>query len=98
MVVLLADIQLAPDNRFHAILVRCIHEVHGAEYVAMVGHRHSRHAYLAYMLAKFFNVTGAIQQGIIGVQMKVDELGHGSRLVYLNADSGKVWTAVRFEG
>ena len=37
---------------------------------------------LLHMLAELFDVTGAIQQGIVGVQVQVDELGHGTLLVY----------------
>jgi hypothetical protein len=30
------------------------------------------------VLAEFFDVTSAIEQGVVGVQVQVDELGHGS--------------------
>jgi hypothetical protein len=54
-----------------------IDEVDRAKNVAMVGHGDGRHAQLAYMFAELFDVTSAIEKGIVGVQVQVDELGHG---------------------
>jgi hypothetical protein len=51
--------------------------VDGAKNVAVIGHGHGWHAQLAYMLAEFFDITSAIEQGIVGMQVQVDELGHG---------------------
>jgi hypothetical protein len=81
VVVFLADVKFASNNRFHALLVRRIHEVDRAKNVAVVGHGHGRHTQLAYMLAELFDVTSAIEQGIVSMQMQVDELGHGLSLV-----------------
>jgi len=77
VVIFLADIQFAADDRLYAMLVSRIHEVHRAKNVAVVGHRHRGHAQFLHALAEFFDVTGAVQQGIVGVQVQVDELGHG---------------------
>jgi len=47
----------------------------------MIGHGHGGHAKLLHALAELFDVTSAIKQGIVRVQMQVNELGHGLRLV-----------------
>ena len=78
VIVLFADVQFAPDDRLHPMLVRRIDEMHGAEDVAVIGHGHRGHAEFLHALAELFDVTGAIEQGIVGMQMQVDELGHGS--------------------
>src|SRR5579872_533837 len=41
------------------------------------------------MLAEFFDITGAIQKGVVGVQVQVDELGHGPYLVYRNRNQAQ---------
>ena len=71
--------------------------MHRTKNIAVIGHGDGGHAELLHVLAEFFDVTGAIQQGIVGVQMQVDELGHESILVYRTGNGGKVWRAVRFE-
>ena len=76
MIVFLADVQLAADDGLHTVLVRRIDEVHRAKNIAMVGHGHGGHAQLFHALAKLFHVTGAVKQGVVGVEMQVDKLGH----------------------
>jgi hypothetical protein len=78
VIVLFADVEFASDNRLHAMLVCGIDEMHGAKDIAVIGHCDSGHSQLAHMFAEFFDVTGAVKQGIVGVQVQVDELGHGS--------------------
>src|SRR5215467_9344496 len=78
VIVFLADVEFATDDRLHTLLVGGVHEVNGAKDVAVIRHSNSRHPKLFHVLTKFFNVAGAIQQGIVGVQVQVDELGHGS--------------------
>ena len=58
-------------------LVRRVDEMHRAEDVAMVGHGYGGHAQLFHALDKLFHVTGAIEHGVIGMEVQVDELGHG---------------------
>jgi hypothetical protein len=50
--------------------------MHRAKNVPVVGHGHGRHAQLLHALAKLFDVAGAIKQGVVGMQVQVDELGH----------------------
>ncbi len=78
VVFLFADVKFAADDGLHAMLVRRVDEMHRAENVAVIGHGDGGHAEFVHALAELFDVTGAIEQGIIGVQVQVDELGHGS--------------------
>ena len=78
MVFFFADVEFAADDGLHAVLVRGIDKVHRAKNVAVIGHGDCGHAEFLHALAEFFDVTSAIEQGIVGVQVQVDELGHGS--------------------
>ena len=78
VVVLLADVKLAADDRLDSGLVRRIHEVDRAEDVAVVGHGDRGHAQLFHALDKLFHVAGAVEHGVVGMEMQVNELGHGS--------------------
>ena len=97
VVVFLADVQLATDDRLDArMLVRRVDKMDCAKNVAMVGHGHGGHAQLLHALAEFFDITGAVEQGIVSMQMQVDELRHGfGSLVYRNRDRGKLFVSVR---
>ncbi len=79
MVVFLADIEFAADDRLHARMLGCVDKMDCAKNIAMVGHGHGGHAQLLHALAKLFDITGAVQQGVVRVQVQVDELGHGVR-------------------
>ena len=78
VVVLLADVKLAADDRLHSGLVRGIHEMDCAEDVAVVGHGDRGHAQLFHALDKLFHVAGAVEHGVVGMEVQVNELGHGS--------------------
>ena len=68
VVVFFADVEFAADDRLHArMLMSSIYEVDRAKNVAVIGHRHGRHAQLLHMLAELFHVTGAVKHGIVGV-------------------------------
>ena len=96
MIVLFAYVKFTSDDRFDTMLVGGIHEVHGTKNVAVVRHGYGGHAELTYMFTEFFDVTSAIQKGIVGVQMQVDELGHGSNNSLTHVRRPNLWTAVRF--
>jgi len=81
VIVLLADVKLAAHDRLYPILMRMSDELDRAKNIAVVGHRHSRHAKLVHMLAKSLDIAGAIQQRVVGMQMQVDELGHSKWLI-----------------
>src|SRR5579862_8529267 len=84
VVVLLADVQLAANDGFDAGLVRGIDEMDRAKNVAVVGHGDRRHTHLFDALDKLFDVAGAVEHGVIGMEMQVDELGHELRCSYSN--------------
>ena len=92
-VALLRDVHLAADHRLDALRPRGIVELHGAEEVAVVGHRHRGHLLLRYRVDQLADFAGSIEQRIVGVAMKVYE-----RLIRhsLPAGGGVVGTG-RFE-
>jgi hypothetical protein len=51
--------------------------MHCPKNIPVVSHGHGRHTQLLHVLTQLFDVTSAIEQGIVGVQVQVDELGHG---------------------
>jgi len=53
--------------------------MHGPKDVAVIGHGHRGHAELFGALAEFVHVAGSVEHGIVSVEMKMDELGHGGR-------------------
>ena len=98
VIVLFADVKFAADDRLDAVLVRRVDEMHRAKNIAVVGHGHGGHAQFLYALAELFDVASAVEHGIVGMQVQVDELGHGLVLVYRNGRGGRLWRAVRFRG
>ena len=78
VVVFLADVEFAAHDRLDPGLVRGIHEMHRAKNIAVVGHGHRGHAEFFDALDEFLNVASAVEQGVIAMQMQVDELvlGH----------------------
>ncbi len=61
VIIFLAHVELASDNRLYALVVCRIHKVHRSKDVSVVGHGDGRHAQLFYALAKLFNVAGAVE-------------------------------------
>jgi hypothetical protein len=76
VIVFLTDVEFATDDGLDAILIRGSDEFDGSKNISVVGHGHGGHAHFFYALAKFFDIAGAIQKGVIGMQVQVDELGH----------------------
>ena len=60
-----------------------IDEVHRAENVAVIGHGNGRHAQFFHALDKLFHVAGAVEHGVIGMEMQVNELRHVSSVMIL---------------
>src|SRR5580700_5993375 len=81
VIIFLADVKFAANDRLHAELGGLGDELDGAKNIAVVGHRHSGHAELVHMFAKPLDIAGAIQQGVIGMQVQVNELGHRLQLM-----------------
>jgi hypothetical protein len=42
----------------------------------VIGHGYGGHPKFLHALAQLFDITSAIEQGIVGVQVQVNELGH----------------------
>src|SRR5208282_1332694 len=74
VVVFLANVEFATDDRLDSYLVGGVHEMHRAKDISVVGHGHGGHAQLMHTVDKFFDIAGAVEQGVIAVQMQVDEL------------------------
>ena len=77
VIVFFADVEFAADDGLDAVFVGGVDEMHGAEDISVVGHGDGGHAEFFHALAEFFHVAGAVEQGVIGMQMQMDELGHG---------------------
>ena len=78
MVFLLADVKLAAQNRLDSRLLRVVEEVHGAEDVAVVRHGHGGHVQFLGALAQQLGVACAVQHGVVGMKMKMNEIGRHS--------------------
>ena len=76
VVFFLANVELAPDDWLNSGFVRGIHEMDGAKNIAVIGHRDGGHAQFLHAMDELFHVTGAIEHGVISMEMQVDELGH----------------------
>jgi hypothetical protein len=75
VIVSFADVEFATDDGLYARLIGGIDEMHRAENVSMVGHGDRGHAEFLHAMAKLFDVARAIEHGVIGMEMQVDELG-----------------------
>jgi hypothetical protein len=60
VIVRLADVELAPENRLDSLLLRCIEEVHCPKDVAVIRHRDGLLAYLVDMRHQFVDVASPI--------------------------------------
>ena len=77
MIFRFADVELATKNGFDAFLFGDIEEVHRAVDVAVVGHGDGALAERGHAVHELGKVASAIEEGVLGVQMEVGELGHG---------------------
>ncbi len=67
------QIQFAADDRLDAGLLAFQVEFSRAEHIAVVGDRHRRHILSLGLLDQIIEADGTVQQGILGVKMKVDK-------------------------
>ena len=74
MILFLAHIQLAPENRLQVALLHRIEEVHRAIDIAVVRDRRSLLPDLLQMLRQLVDIASPIQQRIIRMKMKVGKL------------------------
>ena len=73
MVVLLADVELATQDRLDARFFGGVDERHRAEDVAVIGHGDRRHLQFFDAFDQALDLAGAVEHGVIGVQMQMDE-------------------------
>src|SRR5271163_1667476 len=73
VVVVLADVKLAAEDGFDALLLHGVEEVDCAVDVAVVGHGGGGLADFAEVPGEFVYVAGAVKEGVIGVEMKMGE-------------------------
>ena len=66
-------VRLHPDDRLDPRGLRLLVELVGAEHVAVVGHRHRGHADLGGALGQRLEAGGAVEHGVLGVDVQVDE-------------------------
>jgi hypothetical protein len=74
--VALGDVRFDAEDRFDPRLARQVVELDGAEHVAMVGQRHSRHARRGRGADDLVEAVGAVQQAVLAVKVEVDEVCH----------------------
>ena len=58
-------------------LARLVVEDDRREHVAVLGDRHRRHLQLHRLVEQLLDPAGAVEQRVLGVQMEMDEVGHG---------------------
>ncbi len=74
---LLRDVDLAADDRVDALGFGRVVELHRAEEVAVVGHGDGGHLLLDHEVHQLGDFAGAVEQGVVGVAVQVDEGGVG---------------------
>ena len=81
MVLLGADVELTPQDGLDALGLRRFKKMHCAVDVAVVGDGHGLLSDAVDVGYKLFDITGAIQERIVCMQMEVGKLSHGIALV-----------------
>ncbi len=74
MVFVLADVEFAAEDGLDSLLLHGVEEVDGTEDVAVVGHRGGGLADFVEVFGKLVDVAGAVEEGVISVEMKVGKL------------------------
>jgi len=67
------DVGLDPDHRGDARVLRLPVELRGSVHVAVVGHRHVRHALVLDLREQVLQPGGAVQHRVLGVHVQVSE-------------------------
>ena len=88
MIFLLADVELAADDRLDPGLFRGVDKLDGSENVAVVGHGHGGHVEFLYTLDEVLGRARSVEHGVVGVQVQVNEFRHGVDISILLARVG----------
>src|SRR5512133_1306039 len=83
-----ADVDLATDQRLDAGLLRVLVELNGAGKAAMIGERDGGHLELCSAGGERGNTAGPVEDRVLGVDVKVDELSGHSRAILGGAQDG----------
>ena len=67
------QVDLAADERLDAGLLALEVELDGAEHVAVVGDGQGRHVILLCLVDQVLDADGAVQQGVLGMEVEMDE-------------------------
>ena len=73
------DVDLAADDGLDARLLSRVVELDGAEHVPVVGHRERRELEGGGLGHQAVQAARRVEQRILGVQVQMDEVGHGGR-------------------
>ena len=77
VVFVFGDVELAAEDGLDAFFFGGVEEVDGAVDVAVVGHGDGLLAEGGDAVDEFVDVAGAVEEGVLGVEMEVGEFGHG---------------------
>src|SRR5579862_2492976 len=76
MIFLLADVELAAEDGLDPLLLGGLEEVDGSVDVAVVGDGNGFLSDVGDALYELFYVAGAIEEGVVGVQVQMGEFRH----------------------
>src|ERR1700691_288594 len=77
MVLFLANVELAPKDRMDTLMLCGVEEMDRAIDIAVVCNRNSLLADVGNALHQLFDIAGAVEQGVVGVEMQVGKFRHG---------------------
>ena len=81
------DVDLAAEDRLDPPFPRLVVEHHAREHVAVLGDGEGRCAGLPGVVEQLTDAAGAVEQRVLGVEVEMDELGHGLPLDSRMADA-----------
>jgi hypothetical protein len=82
------DVDLAADDRLHALLARLPVELDRAGEAPVVGERHRRHLQLGRAGRQLRDPAGPVEDRVLGVDVEVDEGRANHRVSHLRPGSG----------
>ena len=75
------DVDLAADDRLHALVLRRLEELDRARERAVIGERDGRHLELRGALRERGDPAGAVEDRVLAVDVQVDEVGGHGRVI-----------------